>query len=145
MPKEGRISISECGCAECFHFGFCLLKFVFLMELKILSWNTQGMGSKRTISVLKDLISSHKIEILFLFEPRVSGNLANKIICSLKFDCSHRVEARVSLEGFGSYGRIVWRLVWWRIINNLSICVYAINVGPLDILLQFMGVLILLK
>lgn len=50
--------------------------------------------------MLSYLIRIHRIEYIVLVEPKVSGEGVNKIISKIKFDCSHRIEAR------GFLGRI---------------------------------------
>ncbi|XP_019160620.1 PREDICTED: uncharacterized protein LOC109157159 [Ipomoea nil] len=72
---------------------------------QLLSWNCQGVASQKFHRTLKQLIRDHKPDILCLFEPRESGEHADKICFSIGFDEWARIEA------FGFSGGI-W--VFWK-------------------------------
>ncbi|EOY24337.1 Uncharacterized protein TCM_015965 [Theobroma cacao] len=77
-----------------------LLLFISLMNLKVLVWNCQGAGDRGFPHFANDLQRIHNISIMILLEPRISGTNADKVIRSIKFDRSHKVEAIDFSGGF---------------------------------------------
>lgn len=95
---------------------FVALTLIFFsMDCKIIVWYIQGPCGGDTNRVLRNLVDSHRPAIVVLLEPRISGDQANWVISSLRFECSLRVEAR----GFSGGIWVVWRdFVWIDIIEN---------------------------
>ncbi|XP_057450689.1 uncharacterized protein LOC130742607 [Lotus japonicus] len=70
-----------------------------------LTWNIRGAAAKGVPLLIKDLVARHKISCMALFETRVSGPKALKIISKLGFDKSFVVDA----EGFAGGIWILWK------------------------------------
>ncbi|KAI9110616.1 hypothetical protein K1719_018482 [Acacia pycnantha] len=73
--------------------------------LKLLVWNSRGAASKGFAAVVKDMKSRHKLDLVVILEPRVSGIQASRIIKNWGFRHSVRMEA----EGFSGGIWIVWQ------------------------------------
>ncbi|KAI9075646.1 hypothetical protein K1719_042396 [Acacia pycnantha] len=80
-------------------------RFKILTMFKLLVWNSRGAASKGFAAVVKDMQSRHKLDVVVILEPRVSGIQASRIIKNWGFRHSVRVEA----DGFSGGIRIVWR------------------------------------
>lgn len=72
----------------------CLV-FLFLYNLldcAFLVWNCQGVAKVGFKHVLKSFVKIYKPILVALLEPRITGMKAEKVIKSLGFKYSHRVE-----------------------------------------------------
>ncbi|XP_057432833.1 uncharacterized protein LOC130725635 [Lotus japonicus] len=76
-----------------------------LMMINILTWNIRGAAAKGVPFLIKDLVARHHVSCMALFETRVSGSKATKIISSLGFDSSFVVDA----EGFAGGIWLMWK------------------------------------
>ncbi|CAN1183343.1 hypothetical protein LINPERHAP2_LOCUS36454 [Linum perenne] len=65
---------------------------LFLM-LKLFSWNCCGAGNERSLSVFKEYITEHKLNVVILVEPKISGSTADGVCRSLGFDKCRRVDS----------------------------------------------------
>ncbi|KAL4385597.1 hypothetical protein GQ457_15G013130 [Hibiscus cannabinus] len=65
------------------------------MNLNIIVWNVQGCGSMNFIHTTREYVRDHRPDVfVFVFvETRISGTSASKVITSLDFDNSFRIEA----------------------------------------------------
>ena len=81
----------------------CLSYFLFLMT--ILFWNVRGAVSSDCKRNIKELVRSHKIEILIIAEPRISDRKADRVIRSLRFDGHAKVDA----VGFSGGIWVLWK------------------------------------
>ncbi|CAL2226101.1 unnamed protein product [Prunus armeniaca] len=70
----------------------------------IMVWNVRGAGSKKFPGITKDLVKIHKIKILVILEPRISGNTALNVIKKLGFSKYHVVDA----NGFSGGLWMLW-------------------------------------
>ncbi|XP_031105341.1 uncharacterized protein LOC116010192 [Ipomoea triloba] len=86
-------------------------------------WNCQGAGGKGFHRVLKNLIQTHRPDILGLVEPKVSGSQANVVCSKLGYSDWIRVEA----VGFSGG---IW--VFW----NSTLHVTVVHTHPQFVLLQ---------
>ncbi|XP_021802373.1 uncharacterized protein LOC110746460 [Prunus avium] len=80
-------------------------------------WNVRGAGSKKFPGIMKDLVKIHKIEILVILEPRISGNTALNVIKKLGFSKYHVVDA----NGFSGG---LWML-WNELVSCIDIVAYS--------------------
>ncbi|KAK8493113.1 hypothetical protein V6N12_037513 [Hibiscus sabdariffa] len=74
-----------------------IVHFILYMMTGLLFWNCQGATSIPFRSIFHSLVREHHPRVLSLFEPRVSGSRANKVVAYLGFSHSFRIEA----HGFG--------------------------------------------
>ncbi|KAI9073386.1 hypothetical protein K1719_044665 [Acacia pycnantha] len=72
--------------------------------MNLLVWNSRGAASKGFAAVVKDMRVRHKLDLVVILEPRVSGNQASRIIKNWGFKHSFRVEA----EGFAGGLWLLW-------------------------------------
>ena len=72
-------------------------------------WNCNGAYSKRFLGTLKDVVNTHKPILIGLLETKCSGEHADKIFNSLRFNYWCRVEA-IGLNGG------IW-LLWKKCID----------------------------
>ena len=87
----------------------------FSMDFGIIVWNCQGANGNKFIRTIHCFVDQYKLKILVLLEPRISGIKANRVIKSLRFDCSHRIE----VECFSGGIWLIWReVVAISIIRN---------------------------
>ncbi|XP_021827477.1 uncharacterized protein LOC110768097 [Prunus avium] len=56
-------------------------------------WNVRGAASTKFKSTMLDLIRIHRMDILFVCEPRISGEKAISVVKSLGFHCFEIVDA----------------------------------------------------
>lgn len=75
-----------------------------IIFMSIITWNCQGACNKKFPSIFKSYVHTHKPDLFVLFEPRISGLQADKVISKLGFQRSHRVEAR----GFSGGIWVLW-------------------------------------
>lgn len=66
-----------------FPFVLVFLMVVFLPSIAL--WNVRGAGRKSFSSLVRDLSSRHKIDLLLLLELRISGQRVMKVVRSLGF------------------------------------------------------------
>ena len=78
---------------------------MFLVYKSILFWNCRGAESKEFLRHAWELIRVHKLDVLIIAEPRISGDSADKVIRKLKFDEYIKVDARYFSGGIW----IMWR------------------------------------
>ncbi|KAI9071977.1 hypothetical protein K1719_046060 [Acacia pycnantha] len=86
---------------------------IFTM-MKILVWNNRGAASKGFVVVLRDMKCRYRLDLFVILEPRISGNLASKVIKSWGFKHS------VKMETVGFSGGL-----WLRGEELLSTTIYA--------------------
>ncbi|CAL8132773.1 unnamed protein product [Prunus armeniaca] len=79
--------------------------------------STRGAGSKKFPGIMKDLVKIHKIEMLVILEPRISGNTALNVIKKLGFSKYHVVDA----NGFSGG---LWML-WNENVSCIDIVAYS--------------------
>ena len=60
--------------------------------MKILSWNCQGMGSKDTISYLREIWHKHRPAFLFLSEAKQCFNFVQNFQFRFAYKCLHTVD-----------------------------------------------------
>lgn len=53
--------------------------------MNYLSWNSRGLGNSRAVRVLRDLVKTHKPDLLFLSETLVNGNKIRELSGNLGF------------------------------------------------------------
>ncbi|XVF09174.1 hypothetical protein REPUB_Repub07fG0068900 [Reevesia pubescens] len=73
--------------------------------MTVLFWNCKGARSIGFMSQVKKLIHFHKLEILVITEPRISGLVVDKVICKLNFDYFTKIDA----VGFSGGIWILWK------------------------------------
>lgn len=61
--------------------------------LRILYWNCRGAGSQRFCNILNDLIRIHRVDLVFIAEPRINGDRVEEIAKKLSLCCIQRIEA----------------------------------------------------
>ncbi|KAJ1418143.1 Endonuclease/exonuclease/phosphatase superfamily [Sesbania bispinosa] len=61
--------------------------------MKILSWNVRGAGNKSYPVLIFHLTKKFKFDLLDVFEPRISGIRAARVIRHLGSPCFHVVHA----------------------------------------------------
>lgn len=94
----------------CFAFflvlAVCLvLVLLFVFVMIFLTWNCQGVAAKETQRTFKEVIRTHKPQLVGLLEPKISGFNADKVCNSLGFDDWVRVEAL----GFSGGVWVIWQ------------------------------------
>ncbi|KAK9735525.1 hypothetical protein RND81_04G210400 [Saponaria officinalis] len=62
-------------------------------SIKLMVWNVQGAGSTTFLTMLSDLLQSHKPRILVLVETHISGDTDSRVFKAIKFNGHVRVEA----------------------------------------------------
>lgn len=75
------------------------------MSYKILWWNVQGAGSREFLREFRDIVRRNRVAVAALFEPRISGCRADKVIKGCGFQNSFRVEA----TGFSGGIWVLWQ------------------------------------
>ncbi|KAK9137883.1 hypothetical protein Sjap_008477 [Stephania japonica] len=85
----------------------------------IFVWNCLGASKSGFLNIIKGFIKQHKLNILALMEPHVSGIKADRLIPILGFSCSHRIEG----EGFSGGIWVCWKeeILVTIICNNIYI------------------------
>lgn len=61
--------------------------------MNLLSWNCRGLGNKRAVRVLGELLKSHKLDLVFLSETLSISNKIEEI--SLKFGFANLLIGKV--------------------------------------------------
>lgn len=59
----------------------------------ILCWNCRGLGNPRTVQVLKDLVLSHRPDLVFLSETKCKQQRMGHIRAQLSFNGAFTVDA----------------------------------------------------
>lgn len=72
--------------------------------ISLLAWNIRGVGDRSLPRLIKDLVNRHKVNLLALYETRISGETALRKIARLGFDSWFRVDA----TGFSGGICILW-------------------------------------
>lgn len=91
----------------------------------LLSWNCRGLGTPRTVRVLKEMIKSHRPTFLFLSETLVEGN---------------KIEVLSSKLGFSNYfsvdrqGRGGGLAVFWK--HNVRCSVFDSSQNHIDVIMK---------
>lgn len=102
---------------------------VFMIPESVLYWRCHGAASESFIRNLKVVMSTHKPKIIALLEPRISGEIDNKVCKKI----GKRDWCRVKVEGF-SIG--IWVLWDGDVIDlhtvNLFICQFYQEQGIHD-------------
>ena len=80
--------------------AFYFLFFLYFSFMNYIIWNCNGAYSKRFLGTLKDVVNTHKPILIGLLETKCSGEHADKIFNSLRFNYWCRVEA-------------IYRPQWW--------------------------------
>ena len=76
---------------------------IFMMNIVV--WNPRGAGCTKFKDNVADLINIHRMEILVICEPRISGQKAISVVKSLGFPCFEIVDA----VGFSSGLWMLWK------------------------------------
>ncbi|CAL1388662.1 unnamed protein product [Linum trigynum] len=79
------------------------LSYLVIM-LDVFSWNCQGAGHEKFVSILRSFFVPTRPEIVIIVEPRISGSEAQKVISQIGFDGVLRVDA----VGFASGIWVLW-------------------------------------
>lgn len=61
--------------------------------MSVLSWNVRGARLRTFPSLIRELKSKYRVQILLLVEPLISGHKASKVIRRMGFSSHHHVEA----------------------------------------------------
>lgn len=61
--------------------------------IKLFFWNCKGVGNDGFRCAFSQYFRIHKLDIIAIFEPRISGRSTDFVINRLGFEYSHRVEA----------------------------------------------------
>lgn len=69
-------------------------KFSICFFMNIISWNYRGASSKKFFRHLSDLLSTHRLDILFLLETKVKTNKTQSVLRMGGFDGFFAAEAR---------------------------------------------------
>lgn len=67
-------------------------------------WNCKGVGKKAFPSLVKDLTTTHELNLMAFFEPRISGSMVDEIIKKLDMHSSFRVD----VDGFSGGLQCIW-------------------------------------
>lgn len=82
--------------------------YFIILLLMILSWNCQWAKNTLFIGALSTLIQLDSPHVIALFEPRISGEKADRVIRQIGYPNSHRLEA----VGFSGGIWLFWDNVW---------------------------------
>lgn len=69
-----------------------------------MAWNVRWAGGRTFPGLILDLVNRHNIDLLFLFETRISGNRAEKVLGKLGFPYYWKVDA----SGFSGGIWLLW-------------------------------------
>ncbi|KAJ4825000.1 hypothetical protein Tsubulata_028177 [Turnera subulata] len=61
--------------------------------IRVLCWNCFGIACSDTQLAVKDYVRRNRVSVCLLFEPCISGALADRVVRRLGFPNSHRIEA----------------------------------------------------
>lgn len=64
-----------------------------MFEASLIFWNCRGAGSKGFTCKIKELMKEHRLSIVILLEPRISGDSADVVCKKLGLRCWIRSEA----------------------------------------------------
>lgn len=110
------LSMKKTKVANCNSDSGC--KVALPTAMKIISWNVQGVGNRWTFRAVREVILTHKPQLLFLSETRTAQ--AESLRLKLKFDCCFSVERC----GLGGGLALMWNKdlqVLVRSFNNFHI------------------------
>lgn len=74
------------------------------LMMNILSWNVIGATRANFRRVFRELVSTHRPDVVIIIETRVSGDIANKIIATLGFERYIKVD----VMGFSRGIWVLW-------------------------------------
>lgn len=74
-----------------------------------IGWSCRGLAAAMTSRELCDLVSSHKLTILFLMETRARKGRAERVKSRFRFQNFFCVEANGTARGLALYGVITLR------------------------------------
>lgn len=72
--------------------------------MNLLLWNARGAGNKGFMNSVRDLIRHHKVDLLVILEPRISGSKADIVISHLGIVIMLKLMPRAFLGAFGLCG-----------------------------------------
>ncbi|BFG35444.1 hypothetical protein CerSpe_217180 [Prunus speciosa] len=95
--------------------------------MNVVCWNVRGAACTKFKTNMLDMISTHHIDMLFICEPRISGQRALKVIQTLGFKCFEVVDtigfsgglwllwndSKVTVEIVGTYDQSISACVSW--------------------------------
>lgn len=87
-----------------------------ITNFRALFWNCQGCGHPYFCSILKEYRRDYNLDLVALYETRISGARANSVVSKIGFEYSFRVEA----TGFAS---CIW--IFWN--GNIGVNVLRIH------------------
>lgn len=90
--------------------------------MSCLSWNCRGIGSPRTVRVLKDLVSNHKSNFIFSIETLALENKVEELRVKLGFDHCF------SVDRIGRSGGLA---IFWK--NNFSREILSYSRNHIDV------------
>ncbi|XP_074346127.1 uncharacterized protein LOC141684889 [Apium graveolens] len=93
--------------------------------MNAIAWNCRGVGSPRTVRLLKEMIKSRKPDVLFLSETLADNN---------KIDC---LAAKIGFVNFFSvekHGRGEGLVVFWS--NKINVSIFGSSDNHIDIIIQ---------
>lgn len=62
--------------------------------MSIISWNCRDLSNLRVVHILKDLIRTHKVDVVFLYETLVHANKIEEVRRRIGFDYCLRLIGR---------------------------------------------------
>lgn len=71
----------------------------FCFSMIIVSWNCRGAGSRTFPHYVKDVTRKYYVDLLCLYEPRISGDKAERVSRKLGFSNWLRIEANGFARG----------------------------------------------
>lgn len=88
---------------------------LMIEDERIICWSCRGAASKEFVCEMKEILRAYKPRIVILIEPRVSGEVADRIYKIFGKKQWIRSEARGSSSGVWAFleeGRLEWKC--WR-------------------------------
>lgn len=85
-------------------------------------WNARGLGCKRAILFLRQLVSNLRPLLLFICESKVSCKIARTWLADLHFDCVFGVDAKGSKGGL---------LLFWS--NKINVLLRSCSSSHIDV------------
>lgn len=75
--------------------GLGLLSYLLLIlfMMNIVCWNARGAGCTQFSTNVQNLIHNHRMKMLFVHKPRISGSKALFVVKSLGYSCYEIVDA----------------------------------------------------
>lgn len=86
--------------------------------MKILSWNCRGLGQPQAIPVIREFVTTHRPEVVFLFETLASTSKVEEVRIKLGF------ESALAVECVGRSGGIC---VLWKYESRCSVVSFSIH------------------